>query len=819
MKPLPWIVAVGVVGFVAPAWADDIGDVIQTAPRTPDRLNASGRDIPLGGPLRDDGFILGEVEYTLTAEDQILVDIETLLPLVGPRLSVPDRERIRAALANAGPRVSTDVLAGLGLPLSYDPGTFGLVLNLDPAMRPRQAISIAGSGYGVSGRVIEPAKFAGYVTAFATADYVHKAIGGDTGFDTPTILLDSALRFRGVVLENEATINDGFSRDGTRLVYDDLERTARYTLGDLQPISRGFSGASSIAGLAMVRSYSELEPQRNVQPRGQRTFTLERASTVETFINGRSVQQTRLNPGTYDIRDFPFAQGANDVSLVIRDDAGRENVINFSLNFDRTLLQRGLAEFGFFGGVESSTSGTGIEYSDTLGASGFYRRGLRDDLTGGANFRVNENGGVIGAEVVWASPIGTLGGDIATSSVNGVGEGYAINASFERTFGDGFSAIRTVTGTFQTVSPRFATPGVVNPDNRYAWEGGLTYAQTLGGTQYVTADAFFSAGRGAEPDQRTLRTTYGWRANPRLTWTVEGVYEDRRNQEEYGIRLALTYRFSQFSSGSAEVDSRRDRARVGYQTSRGRGVHSWSASGNIDRSESAVGVNASINDVLNRAELGASHQTFFASDGGEITDQRTSLRAGTSLAFADGAIGVSRPIYDSFALVRAHKSLKGKAVYIDPRDEFFSARSGPLGAAVSPELSAYSPRVLTFDVPEAPPGYDLGPGSAQVMPPYRSGYLITVGSDYFVSAVGQLLTDSDAPLTLWVGQAVELANPERPPIRVIANASGRFSIQGVRPGRWRIESSSSSSTVYYLDVPADAQGLVRIGTLRPETRR
>jgi len=797
--------------------ANDYDEVIQTAPRAPERLNESGRDIPLGGPLRDDEFILGEVDYTLTADDRILVDVDTLLPLVEPRISLVDRERIRTALAGQ-PVASTETLAALGLPLTYDPATFGLILRLDPAMRPRQSISIAGSDYGVTGRLTEPARVAGYVTAFVTADYVHQGLSEETGFDTPTILLDSALRYRGVVLENEATITDRFSRDGTRLVYDDLARTARYTAGDLTPISRGFSGTSPMAGLSIVRSYSELEPQRNVQPRGQRTFTLDRPSTVETFINGRSVQQTRLNPGTYDIRDFPFAQGANDVRLVIRDDTGRENVINFSLNFDRSLLARGLAEFGVFTGLESTPGPDGVDYSDTLGASGFYRRGLTDELTAGGNFRVNENGGVLGTEVVWASPIGTLGGDIAASSVNGIGEGFAVNASFERTFGDGFSTVRTVTGTFQTVSRNFATPGVIAADNRYVWEAGLTYAQTIGATQYVTADVFYSAGRGAEPDQRTVRTTYGWRASPRLMWSVEGIYEDRRNEEEYGVRLALTYRFSQFSSGSAEVDSRRDRARVGYQTSRGRGVHSWSAAANIDRSESATGVNASFNSVLNRVELGASHQTFFDSDGGDITDQRTSLRAGASLAFADGAFGVSRPIYDSFALVQAHRSLKGATVYVDPRDEFFTARSGPLGAAVSPELSAYSPRVLTFDVPAAPPGYDLGTGSAQVLPPYRSGYLITVGSDYFVTASGQLLTDSDQPLTLWVGQAVELAHPERPPIRVLANASGRFSVQGLRPGRWRIETASDSSEVYYLDVPADAQGLVRVGTLRPEKR-
>lgn len=793
-------------------------EVIQTAPKpVPERLNPSGRDIPLGGPLRDGSFVLGEVDYILTADDRILVQLDTLMPLVEPRVAAVDLARIRQAL-DGQDRISTEDLAALGLPLAYDPATFGLVLTLDPAMRPRQAISIAGSSYGVIGRLAEPARLSAYVTAFATADYVHQGLSDETGFDTPTILLDSAVRYRGFVLENEATISNDFSRDGTRLVYDDLARTARYTAGDLEPASRGFAGASSMAGLSIVRSYAELEPQRNVQPRGQRTFTLERASTVETFINGRSVQQTRLNPGTYDIRDFPFAQGANDVRLVIRDDTGRENVINFSLNFDRSLLARGLTEFGLFGGLESNPGGDGIDYSDTLGASGFYRRGLSDELTAGGNFRLNENGGVLGAEMVWASPIGTLGGDVAASSIYGIGEGYAINASFERTFGDGFSAARTLTATFQTVSKDFATPGALSADNRYAWEAGLTYAHTIGATQYVTTDAFYSAGRGAEPDQRTLRATYGWRASPRLMWSLEGVYEDRRNQEEYGVRLALTYRFSPFSSGTAEVDTRRDRARVGYQTSRGRGVHSWSAAANIDRSETATGVNASITNVLNRVEVGGSHQTFFDAESGDITDQRTSLRAGASLAFADGAFGVSRPIYDSFALVRSHRSLNGAEVYVEPRDEFFSARSGPLGGAVSPELSAYSPRVLTFDVPEAPPGYDLGAGSAQVLPPYRSGYLITVGSDYFVSAVGQLLDTTGQPLKLWVGQAVELAHPERAPVRMFTNASGRFAIQGLRPGRWRIEGAPASSTVYILDVPAEADGLVRVGVLRPENR-
>lgn len=65
--------------------------------------------------LRDGAFIIGEVDYVLTADDRILVDMDTLLPLVEPRLSTMDAARIRAATVGDS-RVSTETLAALGLP-------------------------------------------------------------------------------------------------------------------------------------------------------------------------------------------------------------------------------------------------------------------------------------------------------------------------------------------------------------------------------------------------------------------------------------------------------------------------------------------------------------------------------------------------------------------------------------------------------------------------------------------------------------------------------------------------------------------------------
>lgn len=792
------------------------GAVIAAATQAAPRLNSTGRDIPMSGPLTDNGFVLGEVSYTLTADDRIIVDAATLVPILQRLLTPEAAQRVVEAVGDRYTVPATE-LADLGVPLTYDPTNFGLRLSIDPELRPRQVIRVMGGVDPAAGPVERPQDFSAYITTFINSDYVHKGV--DTGFVDPSFVFDSAVRLKGFVLENEATMQRRFRRDGTRLVYDDLRRTARYTAGDLEPVSRGFSGAAPMAGVSIQRVYADLEPQRNIQPRGQRSFTLTSAATVETIVNGQSVQQTRLNPGTYDITDFPFAQGANDVRLVIRDDSGRENVISFSINFDRTLLAAGLSEFGLYAGVETPFGANGRRYSDRPVASGFYRRGISEELTAGGNFQLGSKGGVAGAEIVWANPIGTFSFNLAGSKNQSIGSGYAANVGYEfsRTGKDGNT--RSLTASLQSISRDFASPGALVASNPYAYEVGATYSQSLGADHYVSADAFYSAGRGSNPDQSSYRATYGWRPNQQLLLTAEASYQDRQRNSGFGFRLSLTYRFDRKSSMSGEYDTRRDRARLSYQRSDGSGVGSYSGTVNVERVDDATGVNANFNLLTNRAELGASHLTSFANGGG-ITDQRTSLRAGFSLAYAAGQVALARPIYDSFAIVKPHKSLDGTSVYLDPRKDEYIARSDGLGPAVMPELSAYSPRLMTYDVPKAPPGYDLGTGVLQFVPPYRSGYMVEIGSDYFITYVGQLLKADGAPLDLVAGYAYEEAAPDRAPVRMFTNRAGRFAVQGLRPGRWRVEMPSGGTTaVYHIDVAAGSTGLERGGPLKPEEQK
>jgi hypothetical protein len=216
------------------------------------------------------------------------------------------------------------------------------------------------------------------------------------------MFLDGAARFGGIVAESEAIWQPGgrgedFQRLGSRLVYDDLSNLVRWTAGDLQTISRGFQSAPDIAGLSVFRSTACCSRSRSFGPR-RRSFRLDRPATVEVQVNGQIVRRLQLQPGVFNLRDFPFTQGANDIRLNILDDAGRSEILRFNVFLDQSQLAKGLTEFGVYAGVMAPLAEFGPEYSDDPTITGFVRHGLSDFATVGGNFQADEKTQMGGVE-------------------------------------------------------------------------------------------------------------------------------------------------------------------------------------------------------------------------------------------------------------------------------------------------------------------------------------------------------------------------------------------------------------------------------------
>ena len=189
------------------------------------------------------------------------------------------------------------------------------------------------------------------------------------------------------------------------------------------------------------------------------------------------------------------------------------------------------------------------------------------------------------------------------------------------------------------------------------------------------------------------------------------------------------------------------------------------------------------------------------------------MRAATSFAFAGGRLAIGRPINDGFVIVAPYEGARDTIVEVEPTPEGYYGRSGWLGPALYGQVSSYSPRTVTYDAPFAEGGFDIGTGALRVLAPYRAGYVVTVGSDYTMTAIGRLLDANGEPVTFLAGEAIEVDGDRR--VEVFTNRQGVFGMSGLRPGRWRIELIGQPPRVYELTVPDADDGMARVGDLRP----
>src|SRR3546814_12353081 len=86
-----------------------------------------------------------------------------------------------------------------------------------------------------------------------------------------------------------------------------------------------------------------------------------------------------LQPGTYSLDDLPIQIGSNDVQLVVRDAAGREQVTRFDYFFDPIDLAAGDDEYTAALGVVARELSLQPSYSDDPAFIGNYRKALRSE--------------------------------------------------------------------------------------------------------------------------------------------------------------------------------------------------------------------------------------------------------------------------------------------------------------------------------------------------------------------------------------------------------------------------------------------------------
>jgi outer membrane usher protein len=178
-----------------------------------------------------------------------------------------------------------------------------------------------------------------------------------------------------------------YGNDDSQLVRLDTTYTRDFpatletlNLGDAISDGASWGNAVRYAGVRWSRNFG-LRPDLLTTPLLATSGTATVPSTVDVFVNNQLVTSSQLPPGPFVIDRLPTVSGTGDVSVVVRDALGREEVLTQSFYSSVTLLAQGLSQYSFnLGKIRDNYALESNDYGPTLSEAS-YRRGITDAIT------------------------------------------------------------------------------------------------------------------------------------------------------------------------------------------------------------------------------------------------------------------------------------------------------------------------------------------------------------------------------------------------------------------------------------------------------
>ena len=713
--------------------------------------------------------------------------------------------------------VSFAELADAGISTRFDANSLSLHIDIPLDARGVRNLDLRSLRTRSELEYVEQADFSAYLSVRAGVALVEDSRVMGAGFDDLVAVMDLAVNVKGFVLEAELDYDDGrgkgWERGDVRLTYDDLDNLIRFEAGDLSIGRRPSQGTPRIGGIAAFRNYG-IDPYRNIRPVPSQSFVLDQPARVELLLNGAPLRSFDLQSGNYNLRNFALVpSAANDIELRVTYASGETEILSFPAFFDLDLLAPGLFDFALNLGLPySDTDGKRVYDDNDYNGIGFARYGFSPTLSAGVNWQGNKNFDTVGADIVWASPVGTFGINASTNIRAPGADSSQVTVQYrwrdnDRERDRSVDALLSLTGEdYRTLNQLFG-------GNTISQQVRVRAGQNMGQNGRVQIFAGYDRDREGPSDRWYAGANYSHQF--RFGSVSLGLEYQKDDRENLVARVAFSIPLGNARlSGSAVTTD--NAMRLDYSVPTPAGVGGLGYSAGIERRAGSDRQFARLNYNSNRFEASIAQRAENYISDRTRQDMRTEFRVGTAIVMADGHVGLGRPVRNSFAMIAPRGGADEFDIAVEPRTGFastetrYSAYSGSLGPAVVPSLVAYFNRSLQVDAPDAPAGISIGGQVYSVRPGYRSGYYIPVGDDRNVSIVGNMVDRSGEPIAYAVGLVEKIGSDgEGDPVQVFTNATGRFFIEGVEAGEsYRVVLTVGDiSVTQTIDVPEDLSGI------------
>lgn len=739
----------------------------------------------LVAPLLLDGALIGEAWiFPRDEKKNFAVEAKPLLEGLRPALKENLFLNLEKRVTPEGV-VSLYDLESSGLSVAFDESTLEIRIDLPLKYRKGSELNL-NYMEGLGRSFLRPEGHSGYLNFRAQQSYQYGNAVEDKKLPV-TGHVDFVENINGYVLESMADYlehaDHPWKRQDTRLRHDDEENMIRYTLGDLTVGSRGFQISPNIAGLSVVREFA-IQPYKTLRPLSNTEIVIKRPSLVEIYVNGFLFSQIRLAPGIFNIRDFPLASGQNNVKVKIRDDLGQEEVFDFSVLFENTLLGKGVHEFSYGLGLPWTESGADRAY-DNKAAFGtlFHRVGLSDQLTFGLNYQNYLSQALTGLEFSGIAEWGYLSLEGAYSTQSPQVEGYAERLRYrtlDRMFGKDVPVILTLEAEnrdAQFLPVAVLNLGMVNYLRRY--DAQLNFR--FGGA------SVFGLGAGslempAGEDQRVYRANFIVPINQQTRFEVSYNKTLAASGEERCF-VSLYWNESQGKySANAYYDSLQKSSNVTVNRNNLYKYDDVRLSASLSNAEENTSGNLSAEYLAQPYSVRLDHYSLHQ-DGADTSTTSIGLNSGFAWVGSHGAF--TQPINDSFVLLYSETLPRGQELVVNPRGVRGDAHLGPRHSTVLRDQSAYYKSTINVDSTSLPVGYLLDKEYYGTQPTYRSGILIDLNLKKKVMVKGRLKNSRGEALAYFAGDVMN-SQGQLVDNNFFTNKNGGFLIEGLESGEYKI---------------------------------
>lgn len=505
-----------------------------------------------------------------------------------------------------------------------------------------------------------------------------------------------------------------YRRLETAVTLSDTASMRRLRVGDF--VSNGLSWTRPVRMVGgQVATDFSLRPDLVTTPAPVLSGTAAVPSTVDVLINGVRHLSEPVEAGRFEVRQVPMVSGLGEVSVIVRDVLGREQLQTLPFYGTPRQLATGLwAHAVEVGWVRRGFGTPEDRYADPA-ASASLRHGVSSDLTLEAHAEATRGVSQIGAGgVLNLGSVGAIHGAIVGNTSGRLGAGQA-SLGFERQ-----SSTLSVNTWFARATSDYRDIAAAQGDAfplRSARLGLGWNLEPHGSVGAALIDNLNAPAGAARPALRTrlASTTYS-RSIAGGVHSFVNAYRDLMNRSS-GVTAGVIVAFGCRASAAASVghDAMGTTASVfASRPATAPEEFGWRLQSDRPLSGSAPRRTAGLMEYLGPAgRVGVEAERV--NDSGAT---RVSLQ--TSLLALGGRVQLARPSNDSVALVDV-AGQAGVAVYHENR---LVGRTDAAGQVVVPGLLSYQRNRLAIDVLDLPLDAQAEDLAQDVRPADRSGLLV-----------------------------------------------------------------------------------------------